>query len=269
MKFFKEFSTFHKYLFSIYATLNIVIFLIPLFYPGGIAKNLTIIGVLALISTLTGLLSSIYTARGQAVAYIWGVFNTATYIFVAWASHAYGQSILYIFFETPLQLIGYYLWSKNTKNSSSNTVESRRLDKRGWIILIVSFFTIWILYAIFISDLPYLLKTFTHITIAADKEFIIDSLSSTLTIIAVILTSKRFYEQWHFWIASASMGIILFLVSMLRSRTFSLNSFSALTLWSLFLISSIYGLNLWKKLNSDSNNKEELAKFDKEEFLIK
>ncbi|MGL5648113.1 MAG: nicotinamide riboside transporter PnuC [Clostridium sp.] len=256
MKFFKEFSTFHKWLFSVYATLNIIIFLIPLFHKGGISKNLTVISVLALISTLTGLLSSIYTARGQAIAYIWGVFNTSTYIFVAWASQAYGQSILYIFFETPLQVIGYYLWAKNTKNSSSNTVEARRLNKRGWVILIISFFTVWILYAIFISDLPYLLKTFIHVTIPADKNFIIDSLSSTLTIVAVILTTKRFYEQWHFWIGSASMGILLFLISMMQSKTLDLNSFSALTMWSLFLISSIYGLRLWKKLPSASDNKK-------------
>lgn len=126
MGFFKKLSTFHKYCFSIYTLLYITIFLVPLFRAGGIEENLTTMGVVALVSTLTGLVSSVYTARGEAICYIWGVINTFTYIFVAWSSQAYGQSILYIFFETPMQIIGYYLWRKNIKGNSNNIIEVKK-----------------------------------------------------------------------------------------------------------------------------------------------
>lgn len=252
MSFFNKFSKFHKIYFIFYVTVNILIFLVPFFEKGISKETISIIGVLALISTITGLLSSLYTARGEVICYVWGFINTFTYIFVAWATQAYGQSILYIFFETPMQVVGYYLWKKNIEQSSSNVVEARRLNKKEWVFLIVSFIVVWVVYAIFLKALPHLMKSLLDITISPDRDFIIDSLSSTLTICAVILTTKRFFEQWHFWIASTAIGMLLFLVSMVTSKDFSLNSLSAFVMWSQFLINSIYGFSCWKKFNTGS-----------------
>lgn len=248
MTFFNKFSRFHKWYFIVFLILNCFVFLIPAIENKDISSSMTTIGILALISTVTGMLSAIYTARGQAINYLWGIANTFTYIFVAWASQAYGQSILYILFETPMQFVGYYLWSKNARLNNSETVEVKKLKSKEWIFLIVLFLAVWGAYSVFLYELPTILKSLFNINILADKTFIIDALSSTLTITAVILTSKRYFEQWHFWIASGAVGMILFMVSMLGEKNFSLDSLSALIMWSQFLISSVYGFINWKRL---------------------
>lgn len=48
------------------------------------------------------------------------------------------------------------------------------------------------------------------------------------------------------------MGVLLFIVSMLRTNHLDLDSLSALVMWSEYLISSVYGFILWKKLNNSS-----------------
>lgn len=249
MEFFKKYSRFHKGYFLLFTTLNILIFIASI-WTNKSASDLAIgIEVIALISTITGMLSSIYTARGELGAFTWGVVNTFTYIFVAWHSQIYGQAILYIFFETPMQFVGYYMWRKNLKNSDGGQVKPRKLNVMQWIITGILFIIVWILYGIFINYLPDIFKNLFGIIIEKDPLYIIDSLSTTVTITAVILTCMRFLEQWYFWIASSTIGIILFIMSLFVSD-FSLNSLSAMIMWFEFLSNSLYGFFAWRKMQN-------------------
>lgn len=249
MNFFKKYSKFHKGYFVVFVVLNLVIFGISVYNKVSIGENPDIFDFLALTTTITGVLSGIYTARGELGAFTWGVVNTFTYIFVAWHSQIYGQAILYIFFETPMQIVSYFIWKRNMKKSDAATVEPRKLDLKKWIVLIILFVIVWAAYGTFINYLPEIFKTDFSLIIKRDPLYIVDSLSTTLTITAVILTCMRFIEQWYFWIASSTIGIILFIMSLCVS-SFSLNSLSAMIMWAEILSNSLYGFIIWKKLRS-------------------
>lgn len=248
MKFFNKYSKFHKGYFIVFSILNIVIFGLSIYNKAILGENPSIFDVLAFTSTMTGMLSSIYTARGELGAFTWGVVNTFTYIFVAWHSQIYGQAILYIFFETPMQVVSYFMWKKSMKNST--TVEPRKLNTPQWIVTIILFIIVWIAYGIFVKMLPEIFQSTFGIHIAQDPLYIVDSLSTTVTITAVILTCMRFLEQWYFWIASSTIGIILFILSLCVSH-FSLNSLSAMVMWAEFLSNSLYGFIAWRKLHKN------------------
>lgn len=248
MMFFSKYSKFHKGYFLLFTILNTLIFIISIYTNK--SESILAIGieVLAFISTITGMLSAIYTVRGELGAFTWGVVNTFTYIFVAWHSEIYGQAILYIFFETPMQVVGYYMWRKSLKNGDSGRVKPRKLSSIQWIITMILFVVVWILYSIFIKYLPEILNNLFGVVIADDPLYIVDSLSTTVTITAVILTCMRFVEQWYFWIISASIGIILFVISLFISN-FSLNSLSAMIMWIEFLSNALYGFFIWRKMH--------------------
>ncbi|MGL5820630.1 MAG: nicotinamide riboside transporter PnuC [Sarcina sp.] len=244
--FFNKYSRFHKGYFILFIALNTIIFIASIF-----EKNVafSVFDVLAYISTVTGVLSAIYTARGELGAFTWGIVNTFTYIFVAWHSQIYGQAILYIFFETPMQVVSYYIWKRNISKSNGQNVEPRSLNLKKWICIIIAFLIVWISYAIFINHLPQILNDLVGDKIKRDPLYIIDSLSVTMTITAVMLTCLRYIEQWYFWIATTAIGVLLFIVSLFDCK-FSLNSLSALVMWSELLSNSIYGYIVWKKMNS-------------------
>lgn len=257
MSFFKKYSNFHKGYFIIFTALNIIIFLASIYGATSNKEKIQLISIIALISTITGMLSSIYTARGELGAFTWGVVNTFTYIFVAWHSKIYGQAILYIFFETPMQIVGYYMWRKSLKNTQGDKVKPRVLSAKQWAIIGVIFMIVWSAYAIFINYLPELFNDVLGMNIAKDPLYIVDSLSTTVTITAVILTCMRFVEQWYLWIISATIGIILFVMSLFVSK-FSLNSLSAMVMWMEFLSNSIYGFIIWRKMQKETIDMETL-----------
>lgn len=249
MNFYKKFSTFHKIFFAIFAIINIALFITPAIQTGSIASILNISSVIELISTFAGLLAAIYTARGEVLCYIWGFINALVYIYIVLTGDMYGQAILYTFFKLPMQVVGFYAWSRSLNNDGEKTVEAKKLTKANWITLIISFFVVWILYAIFLQYLPTIMHGLFGKTIPQDKEFIIDALTSTLTILAVVLSTKRFVEQWYFWLLANSIGIVLFVIALIGAKSFSIDTVSGMIIWIQFTINAVYGFINWKRLN--------------------
>lgn len=249
MNFYKKFSTFHKVFFAIFAIINIALFITPYFETGKVSSIFTLGSIIGVVSTFAGLLAAIYTARGEIVCYVWGFINALVYIYIVFTGDMYGQAILYTFFKLPMQLIGYYAWKKSLKNTEETIVEVKRMTRNNWILLVISFFAIWILYALFLKFLPNILSSMFSVNIAADSDIIVDALTSTLMILAVILSTKRFMEQWYFWLLANSIGILLFVIAIVQKGSFSLNDMSGMIIWIQFTINALYGFFNWRKLN--------------------
>lgn len=251
MNFFKSFSKFHKIYFVVFLVLNIVLFFVPAIQSGSLDSILTLTGIIGLVATIAGLFAAIYTARASVVCYIWGLLNTSSYAFVAYHSHVYGQVILYVFFQIPMQFVGFYLWNKSLKSGNTGEIEVKRMTGKNWVVLAIFFIVVWILYGIFLKYLPNIFQCLFHTHIDADKQYIVDALTSTLMICAVIMATKRYVEQWYFWIASDGVGIILFILSLIGTKHFSLNSLSGAIMWTQFTLNAVYGFINWKRLNKN------------------
>ncbi|WP_297639163.1 nicotinamide riboside transporter PnuC [uncultured Clostridium sp.] len=247
MNFFKSFSKFHKIYFVVFLVLNVVLFFTPAVLNG---ENIfTLVSILGFVSTIAGLFAAIYTARASVVCYIWGFFNAAAYACVSYFSHVYGQVILYVLFQIPMQFVGFYLWNKSLKQGDTGEIEVRRMNAKNWITLAIFFIVVWILYGILLKQLPNIFEALFNVHIDPDKQFIIDSLTSTLMICAVITSIKRYVEQWYFWILTDAVGIVLFVLSLISAKHFSFNSLSGAIMWIQFTLNGIYGFVNWKRLN--------------------
>ncbi|MGL4913323.1 MAG: nicotinamide riboside transporter PnuC [Romboutsia sp.] len=251
MNFFKSFSKFHKIYFLVFLVLNIILFFAPAVIAGSTKDIFTAAAILGFISTIAGLFAAIYTARASVVCYIWGFFNAAAYACVAYFSHIYGQVILYVLFQIPMQFIGFYLWNKNLKQGDSGELEVRKMNGKSWTILGIFFIVVWVLYALLLKELPNIFTALFHVTIDPDKQFIIDGLTSTLMICAVIMSIKRYVEQWYFWILTDAVGIILFILSLVSAGSFSFNSLSGAIMWIQFTLNGVYGFINWRRLNKN------------------
>lgn len=249
MNFFNRFSKFHKIYFLVFFTFNIILFVGNIYNTTPMSSALTPLSIVALISTLTGIFAAIYTARGEVAAYVWGFFNVVSYIFVSYSRHFYGEVILYTLYMLPMQFVGYYTWYKSAKESKSGHVEAKRMTVKTWGIFVILFIIIWGLYATFVYHLPNILYLTSGIIIPPDKTFLIDSLTATLTISAVILATNRFVEQWYMWIISDSIGIVLFIISIIESGSITMSAISGAMMWIQFTTNAIYGYYVWRRLN--------------------
>lgn len=260
MKFYKNFTTFQKGFFLVFLVTSLIAFFMPAFLPNGsLSGVLTTLGVIGLISTLSGVLVSLYTAKASISGYIWWWINTVSFGIICVVDSLYGQFIQNIFILLPLQIYGFIAWKKNMSKNNSDEIAIKKFSKKKWIVALILVFICWILYGYFLLELPAIMKTLFDIKISADPDIILDSFTSVLTITAVFLTGKRFIEQWHFWLVSNSLGIIMFVIETVNAGIANPSVFVAdlsntISLLQ-YMVGAIYGFYLWKKLYKERAGK--------------
>ena len=123
-------------------------------------------------------------------------------------------------------LLGKKVLSIDHTDTTASTIEVKSLKKSTWSYIVIFGIIIWICYGIFVYYLPNIFSAYFGMIIAPDKEFYIDSFTATVTIFAVIVSTRRFKETWYFWLVSDSVGIILYVVSIIESGSFSFAALS-------------------------------------------
>ena len=248
MQFFKELSPFQKGFLAFFIVASFVSFFIPLMVGQesfiGLFGFFSIIG---LISSISGVLASIFQVRARAAYYLWFILNTVTYAAICLHESLYGQFIQNFIILLPLEVAGFIAWKRHINNSKENKLEIRRFTKKNWVVAIVLAVIAWGLYAAFIKYLPNIFSALFGMHIAADPQFKLDALTSVMTIFAVYITSKRFIEQWYFWIV-ANAGIIIFIKSIIESGVFSMSDLSGAIVLGQYGVISLYGLYHWTKM---------------------
>lgn len=264
MKFFKSYTPFQKVFFVFFMVASIVTFFIPAFINGGkLADVLTVGGIIGLVATLSGVITSIYQVRGNLILYFWWIVNTVAMLIISIMGCLYGQAIKTILLTLPLQIFGLIAWKKSLAKSKSDVVIVKRFKKGQWPKIIIALVICWYLYMLFIKYLPYGVHYIFGTKIEQDPQLFMDSISGILTTFAFYLTSKRYVEQWIFWIF-ANVGFILFVKALINAPHFSIVYLSGAVMWAQFLVSSFYGYYNWLKMEKEQNAR--LAKEKNEEL---
>ena len=80
----------------------------------------------------------------------------------------------------------------------------------------------------------------------------IDSITTTFSIFAQILTVKRCMEQWYLWFFVNFLSLVMWIIAYLNGS----NCLATIIMWGTYLFLSIYFLQQWKKeliSNKDNN----------------
>lgn len=264
MQFFKNFTLFQKAFFLFFTIVSIIAFLLPALILGKSFSSLfSPLGILGIICTISGILVSIYTAKASISGYVWWWVNTGTFAVIALSGDLYGQFIKNFLILLPLQIYGFIAWRRNMSATKSDEIAIRKFTKQQAILYIGLAVICFILYAIFLKELPNILKSLFGITIANDPQIILDSITSTLTIIAVYLTGKRFVEQWYFWLVSNSLGVIMFVIQTAHAGVSNPAMFvgdlsNTITILQ-YGIGAIYGFILWRAMYKAYLQKEKVG----------
>ena len=189
---------------------------------------------LGLISSITGMLCVVLIAKGKISNYYFGIINTSTYAYISFTYDLYGEAMLNALFYLPVNIIGIFLWRKHITNVQvyGEDITVKRLDKKGWSIVINITIIGTILYAFFLNAI-------------GGQQVRLDSAAVVLSVIAQILMLKRFAEQWILWIAVNVLSILLWFITLTKTGG---NDWSMMVMWTAFLINSIYGYVNWVKL---------------------
>ncbi|WP_055069834.1 nicotinamide riboside transporter PnuC [Clostridium massiliamazoniense] len=256
MNFYKSFSKFQKVFFIFFTAASIITFLLPLFLgKDSLSSVFSPLGITGLICTISGILVSIYTAKANIYGYVWWIINTITLSIIALVSSLYGQFIENFFIVLPLIIYGFIAWKSHMSKESTNKISINTLTKKQWLYAIIVSIACFIAYAIFLDKLPLIFYKLFDFRISADPQVFLDSITATLTIMAVLLTAKRYVAQWNFWIVSNSLGVIMFLIQTIHVGVANPSIFvgdlsNTLSLLQ-YLIGSIYGYIMWRRMYNE------------------
>ncbi|MGL5574867.1 MAG: nicotinamide mononucleotide transporter, partial [Sarcina sp.] len=169
MQFFKNFTLFQKAFFLFFTIVSVIAFLLPALILGKSFSSLfSPLGILGLICTISGILVSIYTAKASISGYVWWWVNTGTFAVIALSGDLYGQFIKNFLILLPLQIYGFIAWRRNMSATKSDEIAIRKFNKQQTVLYIGLAIICFILYAIFLKELPNILKSLFGITIAND-----------------------------------------------------------------------------------------------------
>ena len=191
-------------------------------------------GLIGLISAMSGMLCVVLVAKGKISNFVFGIVNTATYAYISYGYGLYGESMLNALFYLPTQFIGLWMWQRHRSVNKvrDEDIEIKRLRVKGWAIVIAS---------VVVGAYAYM-----HVLMALDAQQVrIDSVAVVMSVVAQILLTLRYAEQWVLWILVNVLSIALWVVTLSQSGG---SDYSMPVMWTAFLINSIYGWINWLKL---------------------
>jgi len=187
---------------------------------------------IGLTASLTGMLCVVLTAKGKISSFYWGLINIFAYSYVAYKSAYYGDVFLNIGYFLPMTFFGIYFWTKNTVDKSiKSDVRVRSLSWGKKIFWFVLSLVIVYLFGLFLK--------FLHGTLP-----FVDSTTTVFSVIATILLTKRYSDQWFYWIMVDIWSIVMWAFIFIRDG----NQISMLVMWTAFLVNAIYGYYNWIRM---------------------
>lgn len=186
----------------------------------------TLIGIL---SALTGVVCVILTAKGSILCYAWGLVNCVLYAYIGFQNQYYGEFMLNALYYVPMQFVGFYIWNKHM-NKESNTVEARMMTNKSKLILLGISIVGILAWGTWLKQLggqlPY-----------------IDAITNVLSIIAMIISIKRYAEQWLLWVVIDVVSVGMWVYAMVQGS----DNLATLLMWSVYLANAIWGYVKWSK----------------------
>jgi len=216
--YFSDWSTYEKVWLGVFTLINVVLFFV---------WDDTL---LSLTASMTGIWCVVLVAKGKISNYLFGVVNVSLYAWLSYQQGYFGEVMLNGLYFLPMQFIGIWFWLKNKNPNKKDSVYVKVMSNRlrgFW--LAVSGISIF-LYGLFLKSLGGNLPFF-------------DSTSTVLSVIAQILMTLRYMEQWILWIFVNIVTIIMWITVLSKGGI----NVTMVVMWSAYLVNSIYGtINWWK-----------------------
>ncbi|MDR2083572.1 MAG: nicotinamide riboside transporter PnuC [Bacteroidales bacterium] len=226
MKAIKFFTPYEWFLLISIITLNVIVAIIT-----GEVKLLSII------AAVSGVLCVVLVAKKHISNYVFGLIQVSLYAYLSWGVGYWGEVALNALYYVPMQFIGFALWRKRLKEGSKTEVKSRRLSDEHRVIM-------------FIASLVLVLIGAQILAYFNDPAPYLDSLTTVLSVIAMLLMVNTYSEQWYLWIVVNVATITMWLMAYFRGEP---NALVISTMWIVYLLNSINGLVQWSKGVRKSN----------------
>lgn len=186
---------------------------------------------LNLISSLIGVTSLIYCAKGNPFGQVLIILFSLLYGTISYACRYYGEMATYVGMTLPMAIFALIEWIRHPYKGNKSEVEVRKITVTDHLIM-------WSLAVAVTAVFYFTLKYFNT------ANLVVSTLSVTTSFVAVYLTSKR---SPYYAIAYAANDIVLIVLWLLASLE-DIKYVSVLACFIAFLVNDIYGFINWRRM---------------------
>lgn len=174
-----------------------------------------------------GLLYLFFEIKHSNWMWVLGMLMAALYIYLFAAKGLYA-SMSYQIYYFAMSIYGLAMWKRESKNKDAgkNDILLRKLELRP--VLVSS-----LLAAAFFLLLVFVLGDYTD-----DSQPVLDSLSTSISLLATYWLSRSYKEQWLLWIAADALCIAMYIHGGL---------YPTAGLYLVYTLSAVYGYYYWRK----------------------
>lgn len=195
--------------------------------------------IIALISGLTGIIAALLGIKVKLSYYAFATINVALYAYLCFGNQLYGEFMLNAFYFIPMNLVGFLLWKKH--KSDDGNIQVRSLSIKG--ITLLTFITVVSVYLYH-----------QLLIVLGGNLALMDSLTTVISVIALILCVNRYTEQFLLWIVVNVISVIMWVMLLIQGDT---SAVTMIVMWSAYLINCIYGYINWLKLSKKNQTIKE------------
>lgn len=177
--------------------------------------------VIEFIAVVFSIIYVLLAAKKNIWCWFFAAFSVLIYTYLCFNAQLYMETILQCFYLI-MAFYGYYNWSKNSSKSYKIKIIELPINKHLQIIFlgaVVSFL------------MGYFLANYSDAKMA-----LLDSFTTTFSIIATFMVAKKILDNWLYWIAIDISSIYLY-----NSRDLHLTAI----LFFIYTIIAIYGYKNW------------------------
>lgn len=210
---------------------------------------------IAAIAAILGVFCVVLGAKGSLANWFFGIVEAFLHIYICFCTHIYGDMLQRLFYNLPMQFIGFKSWKKRTRKDGTATIHTRYMNNRQRWITLASVVVGTIVLGVFLIYFgPWMIGVLTDIfpdmkfkTLKMDydstSQLWLDSFTTVMSIITMIVSVKAFVEQWYMWLIINIAYIAMWLMSD------SVFSFMTVSKYCVYLVNSVYGIYMWNKLS--------------------
>ena len=186
---------------------------------------------LTLASSLIGVTSLIFTAKGNPIGQILMIVFSLLYGYISFVFTYYGEMLTYLCMTMPMAIFALISWIKNPYKKNKAEVKVNRLKKGEPVFM-------WIATAIITLIFYFILSAFHT------KNIIPSTISVTTSFLAVYLTFRRnpFYAIGY--AANDIVLIVLWILATIENTSY----LSVVVCFVTFFANDIYGFISWQKM---------------------
>ena len=189
--------------------------------------------------TLLGVICCVLSATGNIWTFLVGLLQVCLAALINYKSELYGQFALHAFFYLPMQVIGFWQWHRRgakavaSKEGDTAIVKARKLTWPQRILMLAA------------SAVLIVLANLVLRWVGSDASML-DSAVTVLSIIAQILMTFAFMDQWILWNIANLVDVVIWTVFLTEGKP---HASLMLVMWICYLLNSINGFRIWNNLS--------------------